>query len=357
MALYPDNVDQWLLENAPFNGVVISSRARLARNLPHFPFAPRANVKQLSFIADRICQSFSRNQVLADFMRIALDDIPPEVRRLLRESHLISSELERGGAGRLVFLNPGMDASIMINEEDHLRVSTLASGFRLDHVYQRLSDLEREVEKELELAFSEDFGYLTACPTNTGTGLRLSVMLHLPALSLIGQIEDALSSLGSYGLTVRGPYGEHSEYVGDIFQISNEVTLGKSEQQIKEILEKIVAQIINHEIQAREALDREARDKVEDTVCRALGLLKMARRIDSSEAISLLSKARLGVGKGWGMELTHMQLSRLLVDIQPGHLQCQRNAGATPEGRDVTRAQYIRAVFENGGKNTGNGNR
>ncbi len=351
MAVFPEHIDNWMLENAPFSAVVISSRARLARNLPNIPFAPRANETQLKTVAAKINQSFEHNTKLGSFEKIILADLSSEERSFLRESHLISAELERGGTGRMVYLNKELDASIMINEEDHFRLTTLASGFRLNDVYERLLLLEREVEKELELAFSDEFGYLTACPTNTGTGLRLSVMLHLPALAIIGQVEDAFSPLGTYGLTVRGPYGEHSEQSGDIYQISNEVTLGKSERQILEILEKLVGQVINHELRAREALYREARDKVEDAVYRAMGLLMTARRIDSSEAVSLLSKARLGIGQDWGVPLTHPQLSRLFVTIQPGHLQYLNQTGMSPEARDAARANYLRTALQtNGGK-------
>lgn len=349
-APFPTNTDEWLLENAPFSAVAVSSRARLARNLPRIPFAPRASSEQLRFVAERIRQAFSRNPVLGQFVSHDLGSASVQERCFLRESHLISSELEKGGPGRMVFLNPAMDASIMINEEDHLRLSTLASGLRIEEVYTRLTEIERELEKELELAYSEEFGYLTACPTNTGTGLRLSVMLHLPALSMVGQVEDTLSTLGSFGLVVRGAYGEHSEHIGDLFQISNEVTLGKSEQKINQILEKIVNQIIEREMQTRDALIQEARDRLEDAVSRAVGLLSSARRIDSVEAISLLSRIRLGIGNDWGVKLSHAQLSRLFVEIQPAHLQCMRQAGATPDARDVARAELLRSQFkQNGG--------
>lgn len=342
---FPPNADEWLLETAPFNAVVISSRARLARNLPRIPFAPRANNEQLRHIMEHVSQALGRNAWFKDYLPFALSEGPSHGRGFLRESHLISAELEKGGVGRMVLLSPTMDASIMINEEDHLRISTLISGLRITDAYARVGRLEEELEKELELAYSEEFGYLTACPTNTGTGLRLSVMLHLPALVMIGQVEETLSALASFGLIVRGSYGEHSEHTGDLFQISNEITLGKSEQQIMTVLEKIVRQIIDREIQARELLLREARDKVEDAVCRAIGLLATARRIDSAEAIALLSRTRLGIGQEWGVKLTHTQLSRLFVEIQPSHLQFLHQAGVTPDERDLARASLLRAKF------------
>ena len=203
--LFPTNTDDWMLEKAPFSHVVVSSRARLARNLPRIPFAPRANQDQLRFIAEEIGRAFTRNTNLSHFTHFDLNGISSQERGFLRESHLISAELEKGGAGRHVYLNPLMNTSIMINEEDHLRMSTLISGLRIKEVYERLLEIEQQVERELELAYSEEFGYLTACPTNTGTGLRLSVMLHLPALAMIGQVDETLGPRwGAFGLVVRG---------------------------------------------------------------------------------------------------------------------------------------------------------
>lgn len=294
---------------------------------------------------ERVSKALQKNSWFREYLPYELTDIPTPGRGFLRESYLISTELEKGGIGRLVFLSPAMDASIMVNEEDHLRLSTLISGFRIGDAYARLSRMEDELEKELELAYNDEFGYLTACPTNTGTGLRLSVMLHLPALVMIGQVEDTLSTLASFGLIVRGSYGEHSEHMGDLFQISNEITLGKSELQIMSVLEKIVKQIIDREMQARDLLMREAKDKLEDAVCRAIGVLATARRIDSAEAIALLSRTRLGIGQEWGVHLSHTQLSRLFVEIQPSHLQYLHQSGAAPEERDLARANLLRAKF------------
>lgn len=347
---FPTNTDDWLLEDAPFSSVVISSRARLARNLPRIPFAPRASNEQLRHIADQIKHALNHNKAFGGYFQYELTEIAPQGRTFLRESHLISAELEKGGIGRMVFLNPSMNVSIMINEEDHLRLSTLSSGLRIEETYTRLAEIEHQIEAELDMAYSDEFGYLTACPTNTGTGLRLSLMLHLPALAMTGQVEETLSSLGSFGLIVRGAYGEHSEHTGDLFQISNEITLGKSEEQILQILEKIVNQIVERELQSREVLIQEARDKLEDAVCRAAGLLATARRIDSLEAVSLLSRTRLGIGQDWGIKLTHPQLNRLFVDIQPSHLQMLHDAAPNPDARDLARANLLRTRFRlNGG--------
>ena len=347
---FPKNTDDWLLAKGPQHAVVISSRARLARNLPNLRFAPRANEEQLRFVADKIGEIFKRNQTIGRYRCYDLAEASPVERCFMRESHLISTELEKGGVGRLVFLNPSMDVSMMVNEEDHLRISTLGAGFCLRQVHRNLTTIEKELEQDMDLAYSEEFGYLTACPTNTGTGLRLSVMLHLPALAMIEQIEDALSPLGSYGMVVRGTYGEHSQNIGDLYQISNEVTLGKSEQQILDLLERLVVQIVEREVHARHTLLTEAHDRLEDVICRAVGVLSTARNMDSAEAVTLLSRTRLGIGQSWGLRIDHQRLNRLFVDIQPAHLQYLQHASPTPDERDKTRAIYLRSIFVGNGE-------
>ncbi|MCE5229573.1 ATP--guanido phosphotransferase [bacterium] len=346
----PTNMDQWLLEDAPRNDVVISSRARLARNLPHLPFAAHATQTQLIGIAERIGAAFHGNGELAPFAAYELGSLDSPARTLLRESHLISTEQEKGGIGRMVYLSPSMDTSVMINEEDHLRLSSLVSGLRVGQAYERIGKLEEAIERKLQMAYSDEFGYLTACPTNTGTGLRLSVMLHMPALAMVGQVEDSLSNINSYGLIVRGAYGEHTENTGDMFQISNEVTLGKSERQIMQTLEKVVRQIIDREMATRELLLKEAREKVRDAVCRALGILGSARQMTSAEAATLLSRTRLGVAQDWGMPLSHAELNRLFVQIQPAHLRFTQGADDDPDKRDLIRADYLRSIFRVNGQ-------
>lgn len=346
----PRNIDHWILEEAPRNDVVISSRARLARNLPRVPFAAHAGEDELSRIAQRIGGAFRGNGELAPFAAYELGALDQPARTLLRESHLISTEQEKGGIGRMVYLSPSMDTSVMINEEDHLRLSTLVSGLRIGDAYDRINRIEEVLEKRLELAYSDEFGYLTACPTNTGTGLRLSVMLHMPALAMVGQIEEALATLNNFGLIVRGAYGEHTENIGDMFQISNEITLGKSERQIMQTLEKMIRQVIEREMRTRELLLKDARDKVQDAVCRAIGILASARQITSAEAATLLSRTRLGVAQDWGMPLSHPELNRLFVQIQPAHLRFNQGADDDPDKRDLVRADYLRSIFRTNGQ-------
>lgn len=344
---FPPLTDRWILREAPQNGVVVSSRARLARNLPAEPFSSRANAEKRLGIAQKISEAFARSPLLRDYHRYVVSDIPRHGRQFLRESHLISAELDKGGAGHLVYLNPEMNISVMINEEDHLRMSALGAGMCLRASYEQLAQVEHALGEELEVAYSDEFGFLTACPTNTGTGLRMSVMLHLPALSLAGQLENVFSQLGNYGVVVRGAYGEHSDHAGDLYQISNEITLGKSEDQILHMLEQLVSEIVGAEVNARGTLCSEASERIEDMIYRAIGILSGARRIDSSEAIKLLSQTRLGIGTIPELPWDHAQLSRLMLEVQPAHIEARASAPEPqPEQRDSLRAAMLRGIFE-----------
>ena len=347
---FPANTDDWLLEKAPRSEIVISSRARLARNLPDRPFALRAKKDQLSKVAQTIREALESSDYFKSFKRYDVSAITSADRKFLRESHLISADLEKGGEHRDVYLNDDARTSIMVNEEDHLRVQTMMPGLQVKKVYEHIEELERELEGVLEFAYRSQFGYLTACPTNTGTGLRVSVMGHLVALVMTSQIEDALGSLGNFGLVVRGAYGEHSGHSGDLFQISNEVTLGKTEEELVEILDQVMRQIVDREAQAREMMFKHAAAKCEDTVQRAIGVLSHARTMDSSEAVTLLSRVRLGLDRDFGLEMSHQELNRLLIEVQPAHLRRTTNtAGKSTEIGDIARADLLRGKFRDGG--------
>lgn len=348
---FPITLDEWILEEGPHREVVISSRARLARNLSGYPFAAHAGEDRLEEITARLHQALEESEYFKSFQRFDLAKLSRQERVYLRESHLISTEFEKGRPHREVYLNDNGRTSIMVNEEDHIRMQTMLPGLQLEQVYQNIEQVEEELEKVLELAYAPHFGYLTACPTNTGTGLRVSVMLHLVGLVLTNQIEEALGSLNNFGLVVRGSYGEHSAHVGDIFQVSNEITLGKTEQELIQILEQVVRQIIGQELQARENFHKHSGVKYEDTIHRALGLLQHARTMDSKEAATLLSRVRLGVGGDYGLELGHEQLSRLVIDVQPAHLRRLTNTEGSVEEGDMARANLLRERFMNGGSN------
>lgn len=345
---FPIHTDDWLLDRAPNSDVVISSRARLARNLPGFPFSPRANEDQLAGIVQRVDHALASSPYFSGFKRFDIAAISSQDRRYLRESHLISTEFEKGQTFREVYLTPDGRTSIMVNEEDHLRMQTMLPGLQLEAVLAKIVELESELEKVLKFAYTPDFGYLAACPTNAGTGLRVSVMLHLVGLVLTNQIEEALGSLGNFGLVVRGAYGEHSANTGEIFQVSNEVTLGKAEEELVQILAQVIGQIIHREQKARKLFFEHAALKYQDTVQRALGVLRFARTIDSKEAVTLLSRIRLGLDGDFGVRLSHEELNRLMIEVQPAHLRrATRTEGSIEEG-DAARAELLRRRFENG---------
>ncbi|HUT25038.1 MAG TPA: protein arginine kinase [Sumerlaeia bacterium] len=333
--------DRWLCNDGPLHHSVISSRARIARNLGHIPFAPRARSEQLRAVLERIDEAIGPSPFFADFQRLSISDINSLHRLFLKESHLLSAEFEQGGECRVIYISPDYRVSIMINEEDHLRMQCLDAGFQLRKVLAVIKEVEAELGRRIEFARHRKFGYVTACPTNVGTGLRLSVMMHLPGLVLVNRIEEILQGVAQYGLTVRGIYGEHSEHLGDFFQISNEVTLGKSEEEIVEVLESVAKQVVDHEMKARDALFEQRPVVVKDLISRALSVLQHAFIMDSAEALSHLSKIRLGIDRGHLRPLGHGELSRLMVEVQPAHLQFMAG-GQIPVGtRDNRRAEML----------------
>ena len=339
--------DQWLARNGPRDHVVVSSRARYARNLSTYRFAPKAGSEELGAICRAIDEALKDDEIFRTYQRVAVTEMSNTERIYLKESHLISVEMEKGGEFRLLYLGPGYQNSIMVNEEDHLRVQSLVPGFQLLAALEELNHLDDQLSERLDFAYSGRWGYLTACPTNTGTALRVSVMLHLPGLVLTRQVEEILKSLQQCGLTVRGFYGEHSDFLGDFFQVSNEITLGKSEEELFHLLEKVVEQLIEKEEGARLRLFKDRKLYVEDMIWRAYALLSHARSMDSAEAVKLLSKLRLGVDRGWFGSLTHNQLTRLIVDIQPAHLQFHQELDASnARARDIARSSYLRNRLE-----------
>lgn len=333
--------DQWLNKEAPHNHSIISTRARYARNLKGIPFAPRAKSDQLAEIASRVDEAISGNPFFNEFRRLSISEIHSLYRLYLKESHLVSTEFEKGGEHRILYISPDYRISIMTNEEDHIRIQCLDGGFQPRKVLALCDEVEAQLDKALHFARSRRFGALTACPTNLGTGLRLSVMLHLPALVIIDQLEGIVENVHQYGLTVRGAYGEHSAHVGDFFQLSNEVTLGKDTEEIREMLESMAEQIMEREMAARDALFEQKQLVVDDLIGRALATLKNARILDSTEAMTHLSKIRLGIDHGYFSSLTHEALSHLMVEIQPAHLQCREGGQIPADRRDSVRARLL----------------
>jgi len=333
---------EWLEEASPCNHVVVTSRARFARNLDNHPFSPHAPSPILARVHGAIQEALARNPYFEDFFRLELATTSGLDRAFLKESRLISKEMERGGESRAVYIRADLKCSVMVNEEDHLRLQCFEAGLQTNKAQERLRQLDAEVARVLAYARSDRFGYLTACPSNMGTGLRISVMMHLPGLTLRRELEEALKGLPSRGLTVRGFYGENSENIGDFFQISNEVTLGKPVDAIEENLASAVGTIMEKELEARSLLHREGGLAVLDSIWRSYGILTSARRMDSMEAMKLLSRLRLGVDEGLFPGISHGRLNRLIVEIQPGHLILRRGATDETEQRDFSRAALLR---------------
>lgn len=339
----------WLEAEGPMPHVVLSSRARFARNLAEFPFAPHARNEVLERLLDIVADAASRAEIVRDFEKVVLARIQADERAMLKESRLISPELERGAPARAVFLAPDKCASIMVNEEDHLRIQCIEPGLQVGKALARLEAIEAALSAVLAFATSSRYGFLTACPSNVGTGLRVSVMLHLPALAIIREVQGLLGGLSSRGLTVRGFNGEDSEFLGDFFQVSNEITLGKSVANIAKELETFVGLVIAKEEETRVALLRDKGPVVEDAIWRSWSILAYARRMNSKEAMTLLSRLRLGIDREIFPSLSHGALNRLFIEIQPAHLSrlgVEERLADEAGARDEARARYLRQQLQ-----------
>jgi protein arginine kinase len=262
--------------------------------------------------------------------------------RFLLERHLISRELANGSGDRGVLFNRSEMLAVMVNEEDHLRIQAIRAGFQLHDAYQDLQWVDDRLDRELEFAFSSEFGFLTACPTNVGTGMRASVMFHLPALVFTKQIDKVFSSVTKINLAVRGFYGEGTQASGDFYQISNQITLGKSEEEILDLLDRVVPKIVSYERAVRDHLLEKDRLRLEDKICRAFGVLRSARSISSEETMEHLSSVRLGVNLGLLHDVGMPTVNELFILTQPAHLQRLEKRDLTPEERDAARADFIR---------------
>jgi len=337
---------EWLRGNGPESGVVISTRIRLARNVAGYPFLRRMTPDQRRDVQSHVRRGIDDLRLFSDICFLELDDTSHIDRQFLVERHLISRELAGGEGIRGVAFDHGEAESVMINEEDHLRLQVMRSGLQLEASWQRASDLDDQLEARLSFAFSSRLGYLTACPTNVGTGLRASVMLHLPALVITRQIEKVFQAIARMRLVVRGLYGEGTQATGDFYQISNQVTLGKTEEEILESLNLAIPRIIEYEQKARETLTRESEVFLSDRIWRAVGMLQHARQMSSEETLSLLSAVRMGVNVGLVRGLDIQTVNKLFVGTQPGHLQMMCGSELSQESRDIARAEYVRKVIK-----------
>ena len=333
---------EWLKGTGPQSEVVISSRIRLARNLVQFPFLSMATVDQRQRVLDIVTDALGKTPMTRALAALDLTKLDAVDRSLLVERHLISRELADGDWPRGVAFSDTETVSLMINEEDHLRTQVLRSGLELPDAWRQIDQLDDALEEKLDFAFSASLGYLTACPTNVGTGIRVSVMLHLPALVITREIEKVFQAVAKVNLAVRGLYGEGTQASGDFYQISNQRTLGRSETQIIENIESVVPRIVEYEKIARGKLLAENRPSLEDRVWRAYGQLRTARTISSEETMHLLSAVRMGVNIGLITDLSIDAVNQLFIHTQPAHLQELRGVVLDTEERNVERASYIR---------------
>jgi len=350
LSLLRDGGISWLDASGPEGGIVLSTRVRLARNIQGLPFTLRTKDEDRAAILEQVLAVAGTSSHLEQATLFKLDELERSDRQLLHERHLVSKELaglEREGGVRsgAAALTDG-ELGIMINEEDHLRLQALRSGFDLGTAYGDLERLDADLGSRIPFAFHPEFGYLTACPTNAGTGLRASVLIHLPGLVLTKEIAKVLQGLSQVGLTFRGLYGEGSEVVGNFFQLSNQTTLGKSEEELLDHLSKLVRQVIEYECKAREVLQRDAAAVISDKVWRAYGLLRYARSLSFEETMNLLSGVRLGVGLNLITDLSVYTLNKLLVFTQQAHLAQYEGKPLSPQDLSISRASYVRRELE-----------
>jgi protein arginine kinase len=334
---------EWLRGSGPMSEIVISSRIRLARNVAGFPFLAKTSRPQRQALEKKIRETILTSRVAGQTLYVDLEAAPEVDRALLVERHLISKPHAMAEGARGVAVGENETVSIMVNEEDHLRIQVLRSGLQLEDAWTEINKIDDVLESKLDFAFHPRFGYLTACPTNVGTGIRVSVMLHLPALKLTNEIEKVFRAAKDLRLAVRGLYGEGTEATGDFYQISNQTTLGKSEEEIvDDFKHTVIPKIIDYEHQARRVLLNEKTVALDNRVHRALGTLRSARLIKTEETLSLLSHLRLGIHLGRVKDVDVRTVNELFLMTQPAHLQ--RSHGRKMEGdvRDAVRAEYIR---------------
>jgi protein arginine kinase len=337
------NAGEWLRGEGPHHQIVISSRVRLARNLRNRAFPGWAKKAERTAILELIKPHVEELPEMQDSFSELLQDLSALEKQVLVERHLISREHAAKSAGSAVIMNRRQTLSIMINEEDHLRMQSMRSGLQLKQAFKLLDKIDTALENELEFAYDQRLGYLTACPTNVGTGMRASAMLHLPGLVLSELINQVVQAVSKIGLAVRGLYGEGTEAMGNLFQISNQTTLGEKEDEIISRLTKVIETIIEKEHDSRQVLIQKKSNTLWDQIGRAYGVLTYAHAMSSKEALNLLSIIKLGIDLGAFPEDKRLPIDELFMDTQPAHLQKTSQQKLNAEERDHLRAQIIRA--------------
>ena len=334
-------VTGWMTAHGEHSDIVMSTRIRLARNLTGYLFPIAFNEEQAMEV-DRAVAGALLDSGDTGYTYTKMADLPALERQVLVEKHLISPQLAAPNRHGAVILSEDETISVMVNEEDHIRIQCIYPGLQLKAAYQQADQVDDQLEKELPYAFDEDFGYLTSCPSNTGTGMRASVMMHLPALTITKQIDRIIPAISRLGMIVRGSYGEGSEAPGNVYQVSNQMTLGKTEQDIMEDLGNITSRLIAHERKSRELLLAKSRLSLENRLFRSLGTISYARFLPSGEAARCLSDVRLGIDLGIIGDIDMSILNELMIFMQPGFLQQYAGTELTQEERDIFRAKLFR---------------
>lgn len=330
----------WITEKGPQNEIVLSSRVRLARNIVNTPFPAYLNIEAANKLTVEIKDAADK-KTYAPYKLYTIDKMPQLEKQILLERHLISPDLVKSSKGAALISEDEM-ISIMVNEEDHIRIQSILPGLQVIKAWDVANDIDDVLEETLDYSYDEKLGYLTCCPTNVGTGMRASAMIHLPALNMIGNISKILQTVTQIGLTIRGIYGEGTEFLGNLFQISNQITLGLSEEEIVENINAVTSQIVEKEREARNILINNNRTQLEDKVWRSWGILKNARVMTSQEAMKLLSDIRLGMDLDFISNLSVSLLNEIMIDTQPASIQKSVGEELTPEARDIIRAEIIR---------------
>lgn len=340
-------MDKWYIEKGPDSDVVLSSRVRLARNFRKYPFPHKTTPEIQKNITEETRQAiFSGNGNMSGvFSYIDFTHLDATDKAELVEKHIVSKELMESNRHCGLILSQDEKISIMINEEDHLRIQCLVPGLQLTQAWEACNKLDDLLSESIDFAWDENLGYLTSCPTNIGTAIRVSVMAHLPALTMTRTINPVLEALGKLGMAVRGMYGENTEASGNIYQFSNQVTLGKSEEDIILSMKNITQQIIEQERVVRQEIVKQNKYKLEDRIFRSFGILKNARIIDTEETLKRLSDLRLGVDMGIIQDIDITDINRLMLLIQPGGLQKSKGKELGPDERDIARAELVREMM------------
>jgi len=332
----------WLANPGPFKETVLSSRVRLARNVDGFPFSHWASTGELARLVSTCSTAIRQTSMAADCEEIHLEDKSEVDLQFLQERHQISQEMANGLNQRSVFVCKSQMQAVMVAEEDHLRLQAILPGLNLEETWKQCGRLDSEISSQLSYAYSERLGYLTACPTNVGTGLRCSIMVHLPALVMTRQIQKMVNAVAQMGMTVRGPEGEGSEIKGNLFQISNQVTLGITEADLIERLNRLAGEVVESEKKATRQLVEEAEEDLADRAMRAYGILSNARKLTSKETLELLSPYRLGITSGVVKNGSLETINELMLCTRPAHLQKKAGKPLDVRERDIWRAQFVR---------------